>query len=110
MGIDYNKIKAITGQVVKEYNGYTLDVVKSGLSSSVYVYIHFDGAIVTLRISDHYNNCGVNYDEEMVANKVNVNTLRRTLESLCKKLKRKRVKYLLRLVASQLKEPESFEM
>lgn len=110
MGIDYNKIKTIAGQVVKEYNGYTLDVVKSGLSSSVYVYIHFDGAIVTLRISDHYNNCGVNYDEEMVADKLNTKTLRRTLEGLCKKLKRKRVKYLLKLVASQLKEPESFEM
>lgn len=103
--MDENRFEKITKEVMKGYPGFSYNISKSAKSSSMYLYITDEfGLIRSLRVSDHKNGYNYSYNTEIVFPNVKDQVLRRTIVNLCKSLERKRVRYLMNKVSSQLSQ------
>lgn len=65
MIIEYNKVEAMAREVVRNYYGFTFELTKSSKSESLYLYIHTDGIMKSMRISNHRNNYDYSFDKEI---------------------------------------------
>lgn len=104
MVIEYNKVEAMAREVVRNYYGFTFELTKSSKSESLYLYIHSDGFMKSMRISNHRNNYDYSFDKEIVSDKVNKKCLHRAIINLCEGLQRKKLNYGFRMVALQLSQ------
>lgn len=101
MNIDYNKVETLAKEVINEKHGFSFDLNKSNKSESLYLFIHYENMMKSIRISNHKNVYDYSFDKEIVSDTINAECLKRAIKNVCEHLKKKRLNYCFRLLAMQ---------
>lgn len=99
MNVDYNKVENLAKEVISKKSGFSFDLRKSNKSESLYLFVHYDNLIKSVRISNHRNGYDYYFDKEIVSDKINIKCLRRTIEKLCVLLQKKKLNICFNAIA-----------
>lgn len=102
--MDYKIVDAVAKEIVVRQYGFCYDLNKSNKSESLYLFIHYDNLMQSIRISNHKDVYDYYFDKEIVSDDIKIDSLKGAIRNVCKSLRKQMLRYGLKIVARQCAE------
>lgn len=101
MSLDYKIVDAIAKEIIVKQYGFCYDLNKSNKSESLYLFIHYDNLMQSIRISNHKDVHDYYFDKEIVSDAIKIESLKGAIKNVCNSLRKSMLHYGFKILARQ---------